>query len=65
MTQIIRTPGTYTRKRDGWTAEIQWVAGGMFSQVIIRDADGNRVASKTHQYSSAAEAHVRGFLAEK
>lgn len=49
----MQIPSKATR-RDGWTVEIDYVAGGSFTQVVVRDTLGIRAWNRSYRLASDA-----------
>jgi hypothetical protein len=51
-------------QRNGNTVTMQWVAGGMFAAVEVRDASGGRTYGRTFQYDTDAINHFNMLAAQ-
>lgn len=57
MAQPMLKPGEVRKAPavdEGFTVEVSYVAGGSFTQVVLRDPQGNRVFSRNHQFDTDA-----------
>lgn len=66
MTEMTYTPGdqkiaslpanTTLRaiRTDGWSVEVGYVAGGMFTAVVVRDTLGVRAWNRSYQFTTTA-----------
>lgn len=66
MTEMRYTPGDQkiaslpantalrATRTDGWSVEVGYVAGGMFTAVVARDTLGVRTWSRNYQFATAA-----------